>query len=56
MVKRGNDLPHSRLDPEKVRQIRTNRHGKTPKQWAKELNVHYRTIQKVIYFETWVHV
>lgn len=46
----------TRLNAEEVRSIRKNVHGMTPKKWADKLNVHYRTIEKVIYFETWRHV
>lgn len=55
-AKRGNDLPHSKLDPDKVREIRTNRSGKTAKQIAEIHGVHFRTIEKILYFETWKHV
>ena len=53
---RGNDRPNSRLNPEMVREIRTNRKGQTAKQLADAYGVHYRTIEKVQYFETWAHV
>lgn len=53
---RGIALPQSVLNDDIVRQIRINRHGKTTKQWAKELGCHYRTIEKVIYRESWIHV
>lgn len=52
----GNDLPHSRLTPELVREIRANRHGETLKQMAERMGVHRRTVEKVHYFETWRHV
>lgn len=55
-AKRGNELPHARLTPESVRAIRVNRMGETFKQLAKRFGVHYRTIQKVWYRETWAHV
>lgn len=55
-AKRGTDLPHARLTPEKVRAIRINRHGKTAKELATEHGVHYRTIEKVRAGETWTHV
>ena len=54
--KRGNDLPQAKLDTGKVRYIRANPKGRTLKQLAAELGVHHRTIQKVHYRETWVHV
>ena len=54
--KRGNDLPHARLNDELVREIRRNRHGLTARQWAVRLGLHYRTIEKVRHRETWNHV
>lgn len=56
MAKRGNELPHARLTPEKVRAIRENRHGKTAVQLAEEFGVHFRTVEKVRAFESWTHV
>ena len=53
---RGTALPHARLDPIKVRAIRANVKGKTARQQAEEFGVHYRTIEKVRYYETWGHV
>jgi hypothetical protein len=53
MAKRGNSLPHAKLDAAKVKAIRENRQGKTAKQLADEFGVHYRTIEKVRYMETW---
>ena len=56
MAKRGNDLPHARLDPEKVRAIRANVRGLTAQQLADVYGVHIRTIDKVRVRETWAHV
>lgn len=53
---RGEAVHTARLTPDKVRAIRINRHGKSAKAMAKELGVHYRTIEKVQYYETWRHV
>lgn len=56
VCKRGTDLPHARLDPDKVRAIRANKGGWTSKQWAQHLGVHLRTIESVRDYRTWVHV
>lgn len=53
---RGNDLPHAKLNPELVREIRVNRKGETAKQLGARLGVHHMTIEKVRYFKSWVHV
>lgn len=53
---RGNALSGAKLTAKKVRIIRENRQGKTAKELAAALGVHYRTIEKVRYFQTWVHV
>lgn len=53
---KGTDRHNAKLDPDKVRLIRSNPKGKTPKQLALDFGVHYRTIEKVIYLETWTHV
>ena len=55
-ARRGTDLPQSKLNPELVREIRTNRHGMTAKAQAAKYGVHYRTIEKVRHFESWRHV
>lgn len=55
-ARRGTDLPHARLTPAVVREIRANRHGLTAKQWAAKLGVHIRTIDKVRDYKTWIHV
>lgn len=51
--KRGNDLPHARLTPSIVRQIRFNRNGWTARQWAEHLGVHLRTIEAVREYRNW---
>ena len=55
-ARRGNDLPHARLTPDLVRDIRANRQGLTAQQWATAIGCHYRTIEKVRHYETWIHV
>lgn len=55
-ARRGTDLPHARLDEDKVRAIRANRHGWTAWQWAQNLGVHVRTIDKVRDRRSWAHV
>ena len=55
-AKRGNDLPRTKLTPEKVKEIRANRYGKTAQQLADEHGVHKNTIDKIRNFETWAHV
>ena len=52
-AKRGNELPHAKLNAEAVRVIRANVQGKTAKQLAQEFGVHFRTIEKVRSYETW---
>lgn len=56
VCKRGTDLPHARLDPDKVRAIRANAEGWTSKQWAAHYGVHQRTIEAVRGYRNWVHV
>lgn len=53
---RGERVGVSKLNPDKVRWIRENRRGLSLKAMAKELGVHYRTVEKVHYGETWGHV
>ena len=54
-ARRGTDLPHARLTPDLVREIRANRKGLTARQWAKSIGCHYRTVEKVRHYETWIH-
>ena len=53
---RGESRPNARLNPSLVKYIRSNPKGKTLRSLAKELGVHYRTVEKVHYYETWAHV
>ena len=53
---RGTELPHAKLDEDRVREIRENRQGMTARQLAKQFGVHYRTVEKIRHGETWVHV
>lgn len=53
---RGNQLPHARLTPVAVREIRINRRGETAAQLAARFGVHIRTIEKVRHYETWRHI
>ena len=55
-VRRGVELPQHRLTPDNVRAIRANPHGWTARQWARELGVHVRTIEKVQMYASWRHV
>ncbi|MOA57980.1 hypothetical protein D3C78_1822740 [compost metagenome] len=48
--------PNAKLNLEKVRRIRQNRHGKTARQLADEHGVHFRTIEKIRAFQTWSSV
>lgn len=54
-ARRGEQLPHARLNTDLVRQIRSNR-AMTAKQWAEKLGVHVRTITGVREYRTWRHV
>lgn len=54
--KHGTDLPHAKLDDDKVRAIRKNVRGQTAKSLADMFGVHWRTIEKVQMRITWVHV
>ena len=55
-AKRGNDLPHARLNPDLVRNIRRNPNGWTARRWADALGVHVRTVEKVQRRLSWEHV
>lgn len=55
-VKRGNELPHAKLDKKTVLAMRKQPYTKTSKQWAAELGVHIRTVDKVRQFLSWSHV
>jgi len=51
---RGNELTHAKLNPALVREIRSSNEPR--KAIANRLGVHYRTIEKVRQWETWIHV
>lgn len=56
LASRGESRPNARLNAEKVRAIRQNSDKNTARQLANIYGVHYRTIEKVRHYETWVHV
>ena len=54
---RGVDLPGSRLNEQKVRDIRKRfDSGESARSLAKEYGVYWRTVYAVIYKESWKHV
>lgn len=53
---RGERVGVAKLDENKVRWIRQNRQGLTTRAMADRLGVHYRTVEKVRYGETWCHI
>lgn len=60
---RGERLPQSKLTDEMVKQIREGHQQArehyaqwTAKGIAKRLGLHYRTVEKVLSYETWRHV
>ena len=53
---RGNQLPHSKLNPQLVRMIRANREGMSDKARASQLGVHYNVIWRVRHYEAWAWV
>lgn len=53
---RGNRLPHAKLNPDLVREIRATAGQVTSKKWAERLSVHVRTITGVREYRTWGHV
>jgi hypothetical protein len=56
-AKRGNSLPHAKVNPEIVRKIRIDsEQGVTAKCQASEYGVHIRTIEAIRSYKTWVHV
>lgn len=56
MRPRGNQLPHAKLTPELVIQIRQTAFAKSAEKWAAELNLHPRTIEKARSYGSWAHV
>jgi len=56
-AKRGNELPHAKVNNEIVRKIRIQaEQGITAKCQASEHGVHIRTIEAIRSYKTWVHV
>jgi len=56
-AKRGNELPHAKVNPEIVRKIRIQaEQGITAKCQASEYGVHIRTIEAIRSYKTWVNV
>lgn len=53
---RGERVGVSKLNADSVRWIRSNPSGMTLKAMAERLGVHYRTVEKVHYGETWGHI
>jgi hypothetical protein len=56
MSARGNQLPHAKLCPERVREIRSNKPGWPAWRWASLFRVHVRTIDAVRTYQNWKHV
>lgn len=67
LAKRGSELPHSKLDESKVAKIRRDYYRArklrallekkySAEGLAKQHGVHPRTIEKILSWETWVHV
>lgn len=56
LAPRGERVGVAKLTADKVRWIRQNRAGLTIKAMAERLGVHYRTVEKVHYGETWCHI
>jgi hypothetical protein len=53
-AKRGNDLPHAKVNAEIVRKIRMDADaGITAKSQAAEYGVHIRTIEAIRSYKTW---
>lgn len=56
-AKRGNDLPHAKVNPDIVRKIRIAAdQGITAKSQAAEYGVHIRTIEAIRSYKTWQSV
>jgi len=56
LAARGNDLPHAKLNPDAVREIRSNPKGLNGRQLAEQYGVSEACIRKVLYRESWSHV
>lgn len=66
-AKRGSELPHSKLTPEQVEEMRSARRQRmalmehikanlSNEALARKHGVHVRTVEKVVTGETWCHV
>ena len=66
-VKRGSELPWAKLTEDDVRMARElHRQGRaeiariqsscTAKALAEKFDVHYRTMEKALSYETWIHI
>jgi hypothetical protein len=56
-AKRGNELPHAKVNPDIVRKIRIQADaGITAKSQASEYGVHIRTIEAIRSYKTWQSV
>ena len=56
-AKSGNQLPHSKANPDMVRKIRIEQgRGVTAKCQASEYGLHIRTIEAIRSYKTWRHV
>jgi len=53
---RGEARPNAVLTADRVREIRSNEQGLTARQLAHLYGCHYRTIEKVRAYETWIHL
>jgi len=53
---RGTRCYNAVMNEDKVRAIRSRGNGVSAKVWAKLFGCHYRTIEKIQYYETWTHV
>ena len=54
---RGNNLPHAKLNPFRVKAIRERHaYGVPIPRMAEQYGVHVRTIEKVISYESWYWV
>lgn len=57
-LKRGTDLPQSKLDPDKVRAMRHQweRHGRKLRDIAADFGVTYTCVWRVVNYLDWRHV
>jgi hypothetical protein len=65
--KRGSELPHAKLDEEDIKSIRSEvkqreklrdyiHESLTNQALADKYNVHIKTIERIVQFQTWNHV